>query len=171
MAEVSIAHRHVARPQSVRKVAVSDMSPNKQAIVLGMVELNVFPGGLVQRRHAWFSKTAKGADCLSDTGRQRLTDLIALGYQRAVEQGRAAAQDHLKKWSAACVAELMAPSTDSGIDEGIRRAQEAAETTGLPQTVFRGNDTGGWTCTNALARCLETALGVALTALPSRYFT
>lgn len=50
-------------------------------------------------------------------------------------------------------------------------AEISADTSGLPQTVFRTPDTGGWTNTNALASILnQRNCEVFVTMLPRRYF-
>lgn len=50
-------------------------------------------------------------------------------------------------------------------------AEISSDTSGLPQTVFRTPDTGGWTNTNALASILnQRNCEVFITVLPRRYF-
>jgi len=63
-------------------------------------------------------------------------------------------RDHFKK-DAACV-----------------DAQRAADSFGLPQTVYKTADTYGWAHTNALANLLSSpGTQVHMTALPFCYFT
>jgi len=51
-------------------------------------------------------------------------------------------------------------------------AQRAADTFGLPQTVYKTANTYGWTNTNALANLLsDPGTQVDMTVLPFRYFT
>ena len=64
-----------------------------------------------------------------------------------------------------------APSWHISVDTAVSIAERSANASELPQTVYRTQDTGGWTNTNALASSLgkrETEL--AVTILPKRYF-
>lgn len=54
--------------------------------------------------------------------------------------------------------------------EAENHASVLANQCGLPQTVYRNADSGGWWHTNALAPLLQKA-EVTVTVLPSRYFS
>lgn len=86
--------------------------------------------------------------------------------------------------SQACVAAL--PDFEASIVEYVSRggpigrdetpllaarlaAMRAADSTGLPQTVYRGEQSCGWWHTNSLARLLYKT-EVFVTLLPRRYF-
>jgi len=154
---------------STRPVPVDRLPPDRQAFVLGMLRWNLFPSGYVLKRHPWFAKTRKGSDCLSGAGVSRLEELIALGHAGAAERGLAVAREHWGDWAKRAKHELLAPLTDVRVEEAILLAYQASDRTGLPQTVYRDSDSGGWSHTNAFANRLSAA-EVALTALPSRYF-
>ncbi|MGT2457708.1 hypothetical protein ACU4GI_32930 [Cupriavidus basilensis] len=59
---------------------------------------------------------------------------------------------------------------DTSRDHAEHCATRAADTHGLPQTVFRDKDSCGWWHTNSLAGRLDRA-ELAVTMLPARYFT
>lgn len=63
----------------------------------------------------------------------------------------------------------MPTSTDTTMRQAQDAPERAADRHGLPQTVYRDQDSGGWWHTNALAPRLTRA-EVAFTALPTRYF-
>ncbi len=155
---------------AIKPVPVDRLPADRQAFVLGMVQWNLFPDGFVLKRHPWFGKTRKGFDCLSGAGYIRLQELIAQGHQGAAERGLAVARDHRGSWAKDAVATLFAPLTDVRLEEAIQMARRSADETGLPQTVYRDGDSGGWSHTNAFANRLATA-DLAVTALPMRYFT
>jgi len=57
------------------------------------------------------------------------------------------------------------------LPEAIRRAVEAANTTRLPQTVYKTSETCGWANTHSLARVLDhPKTRVHVTMLGARYF-
>lgn len=155
---------------AIQPVPVDRLPADRQAFVLGMVQWNLFPSGFVLKRHPWFGKTRKGFDCLSGAGYSRLQELIAQGHQGAAERGLAVARDHWGDWAKRAVAELLAPLTDVRLEEAIQTAYRSSDETGLPQTVYRDGDSGGWSHTNAFASRLVRA-ELAVTALPTRYFT
>ncbi|KAF1003934.1 MAG: hypothetical protein GAK28_04397 [Luteibacter sp.] len=155
---------------AIQPVPVDRLPAERQAFVLGMVQWNLFPTGFVLKRHPWFGKTRKGFDCLSGAGYSRLQELIAQGHQGAAERGLAVARDHWSDWAKRAVSELLAPLTDVRLEEAIQTAYRSSDETGLPQTVYRDGDSGGWSHTNAFANRLARA-ELAVTALPTRYFT
>lgn len=155
---------------AIKPVPVDHLPADRQAFVLGMVQWNLFPTGFVLKRHPWFGKTRKGFDCLSGAGYSRLQELIAQGHQGAAERGLAVAREHWGDWAKRAVAELLAPLTDVRLEEAIQMAYRSSDETGLPQTVYRDGDSGGWSHTNAFANRLARA-ELAVTALPTRYFT
>lgn len=55
------------------------------------------------------------------------------------------------------------------LNEAIDTAIRAASNYGIPQTVYRSNDTCGWANTNCLAPCLNGA-DLHITALPENFF-
>ena len=121
---------------AIQPVPVDQLPADRQAFVLGMIQWNLFPKGIVLKRHRWFGKTRKGFDCLSGAGYSRLQELIAQGYQGAAERGIAVARDHWGDWAKRAVAELLAPLTDVRLDEAIQMAYRSSDETGLPQTVY-----------------------------------
>ena len=85
-----------------------DVLPDaKQAFVLGMVQGNVFPKGVVRKSHPWFSKTRKGFDCLSGSGYRRMQELERGGFAAEVAQGKDAADRYWSGWSKGVVQQLM----------------------------------------------------------------
>lgn len=61
-------------------------------------------------------------------------------------------------------------STDTSLASATVHAETMADDTGLPQTVYRNENSGGWWHTNSLADLLRNA-DVFMTALPKRYFS
>lgn len=59
------------------------------------------------------------------------------------------------------------------MDTNLQAAQDSAvrvaDQCGLPQTIYRNADSGGWWHTNALAPLLQKS-EVSVTVLPFRYF-
>ena len=73
-----------------------------------------------------------------------------------------------------CMAEHVSRGGPLGRDEtpllaARLAASRAADSTGLPQTVYRGEHSCGWWHTNSLARLLHNA-EVFVTILPRRFF-
>lgn len=57
-------------------------------------------------------------------------------------------------------------------EQAVGMAKRAANQHGLPQTVFRTEDTAGWSHTNPFSRVLgQCTTEVFVTALPGRYFS
>lgn len=57
------------------------------------------------------------------------------------------------------------------LSEAARLALQATDTYGLPQTLFRTQQTCGWTHTNTFATVLnKTQTELAVTILPARFF-
>lgn len=60
------------------------------------------------------------------------------------------------------------------MDTSLQTAQNSAvwmaDQCGLPQTIYRNADSGGWWHTNALAPLLQKS-EVSVTVLPVRYFS
>lgn len=155
---------------ALRPVPVDRLPGDRQAFALGMVQWNVFPNGIILKRHPWFGKTRKGFDCLSGAGYARLQELIAQGHQAAAERGMTVALEHWGDWAKQATAELLAPLTDVRVDEAIQMAYRVSDETGMPLTVYRDADSGGWSHVHAFANRLARA-ELAVTALPTRYFT
>lgn len=64
------------------------------------------------------------------------------------------------------------PSWHIKLEEGISTATRLADSTGLPQTVYKTADTCGWTNTCFISRVLaQPETQVHLTVLPARYFS
>ena len=62
-------------------------------------------------------------------------------------------------------------STDTKPHEAINAATLAADASWLPQTVYRGPDSGGWWHTQAMAGMLmRPSISVLVTILPRNYF-
>jgi hypothetical protein len=55
-------------------------------------------------------------------------------------------------------------------ESAVERAQSHADSFGLPQTVYRNEDTCGWANTNPFARVLDRS-EILVTVLPLRYFS
>lgn len=172
IATISTGAQETRKPNSsIRPVAVDRLPADRQAFVLGMVQWNLFPKGIVLKQHPWFGKTRKGFDCLSGAGYSRLEELRSQGHQASVDRGIALARDHWSSWAEKAVAELLAPLTDICLDEAVRLAHVASDETGLPQTVYRDDSSGGWSHTNALANRLGSRKAeLMMTVLPARYF-
>jgi hypothetical protein len=58
---------------------------------------------------------------------------------------------------------------ETKVDEAVALAEEAANVSMLPQTVFRDADSGGWWHTHSMATRLAKA-ECNRTVLPERYF-
>ena len=58
---------------------------------------------------------------------------------------------------------------ETSVHEAISHAEGIANSSMLPQTVYRNEDSGGWWHTNALAPLLAKA-ELNVTILPVRYF-
>ncbi len=58
---------------------------------------------------------------------------------------------------------------DTTLPEAELHAAHVATTIGLPQTVFRNADSGGWWHTNPMASLLANA-ELSVTVLPATYF-
>jgi len=65
---------------------------------------------------------------------------------------------------------VRSPSLDVRLESAVACAMAAADRIGLPQTVYRDADSGGWWHTNSLAPRLERA-ELHATYLPANYFT
>lgn len=65
--------------------------------------------------------------------------------------------------------EKPADPCDCKLSEAIDYATRAADTSGLPQTVYRNETSGGWWHTNFAAPLLDRA-ELSVTMLPARYF-
>lgn len=61
-------------------------------------------------------------------------------------------------------------SWETSMETAVMTAEAAANESCLPQTVYLNADTAGWWHTNAFASILSRG-AVAVTVLPSRYFT
>ena len=150
-------------------ISIEILPPERQAYVLAMVHFNLFPKGIIVKRHSWFGKTKKGFDCLSGKGFYRLTELQSMGYSEEAQRGHEVAKNHWSDWAERAVNELLAPLTDCKVNEAISIAEHIADASGLPQTVYRDANSAGWASTNALANRLDGAEKL-MTALPIRYF-
>lgn len=58
---------------------------------------------------------------------------------------------------------------DTTLEEAQAAAAKFSDESGLPQTVYRSKNSGGWWHTNPLASLLASA-EVLVTVLPLRYF-
>ena len=147
-----------------------DVLPNaKQAFVLGMVQGNVFPKGVVRKSHPWFSKTRKGFDCLSGSGYRRMQELERGGFAVEVAQGKEVADHHWSGWAKGVVQQLMNGEQMEPADWVVEQARKSADEFCMPQTVFWTNDGAGWRNTNPYASVLVGAR-THVTILPQRYF-
>lgn len=63
----------------------------------------------------------------------------------------------------------MSCSTDTKQEEAVAHATMCSDKFGMPQTVYKNADSGGWWHTNAFARLLERAQ-VFVTMLPENYY-
>ena len=59
---------------------------------------------------------------------------------------------------------------DTSLQTAQNSAVPMADQCGLPQTIYRNADSGGWWHTNALAPLLQKS-EVSVTVLPVRYFS
>lgn len=59
---------------------------------------------------------------------------------------------------------------DTSLQTAQNSAVRMADKCGLPQTIYRNADSGGWWHTNALAPLLQKS-EVSVTVLPVRYFS
>ena len=150
-------------------VDVDALPPAKQAFVLGMVQNNLFPQGVVRKRHKWFGKTRKGFDCLSGSGYCRMEELERAGFAAEVAQGKEVAKGHWSGWAKDAVQQLLGGDQIEPASIVVDRAQEAADSSCLPQTVFWRDDGAGWRNTNALSGLLHGAK-LYVTTLPRGYF-
>jgi hypothetical protein len=88
--------------------SLSELSDDKQAFVLGMVQKNVFPTGHdLSRTHPWIGSTPKGAISLFGMGYARMQHLEQHGFADQVQAGRDAGDAHWQSWSANAVSSLM----------------------------------------------------------------